>query len=145
MWRAIVATVIMSSPAAAFADSISSLTQCVADSTTGKQRKELARWIFLSMSSHPDLRQYIGTKAENDIEPTNKVTADLYVALISEQCAKEANAAFKEHGSAAIVKAFEVLGALAMQELMSNKETEAAMGAFEKYVDASKVQAALAR
>jgi hypothetical protein len=28
----------------------------MADSSTGKDRKELARWIFVAMSSHPELK-----------------------------------------------------------------------------------------
>jgi hypothetical protein len=29
-------------------------SSCMADSSTGKDRKELARWIFVAMSSHPN-------------------------------------------------------------------------------------------
>lgn len=81
----------------------------------------------------------------SDVEPANKATADLYVTLLTEQCRKEANMAFKAYGTAAIGKAFEVLGSLAMQELMANKDAQEAMGAFEKYVDTAKVQAVLSK
>ncbi len=95
------------------------------------------------MSSHPELRQYASSEAGRVVDSTNQTVAALFESLITESCASEAKAAFREKGSAGIGSAFEALGALAMQELMSNDDVKAAMGAFEKYVDNGKVNAVL--
>ena len=50
----------------------------------------------------------------------------------------------KDGGAVAIQVAFQSLGQLAMQELMSNKDVAANMGAFEKYLDKDKLNKALA-
>lgn len=143
MLRLILVAILMQIPGIALADSTAALSSCVTDSTSGKQRKELARWIFLGMSAHPDLKPYTSSEADSAREMADKSTASLFELLITDQCATEANAAFNEHGTAGLEVAFEALGRLAMLELMSNEEAKAALGAFERYIDTSKIHAAL--
>lgn len=52
--------VIITTPALAgpYTDALGS---CLADNTTGKDRKELARWIFVAMSAHPEMRDLSNT------------------------------------------------------------------------------------
>jgi hypothetical protein len=33
------------------------LSTCFADRTSGKDRKDLARWIFLAMAAHPEMKE----------------------------------------------------------------------------------------
>lgn len=143
MLRLILVALLLHLPSVASADTSELLSTCVTDNTSGKDRKDLARWILLAMSSHPEFRQYASSEAGRVTDSTNQSVAALFESLITESCAGEANAAFKEKGSAGIGSAFEALGALAMQELMSNEDVKAAMGAFEKYVDSGKVNAVL--
>ena len=145
MLRLLLALVFMQLPCLAIADTAAALSSCVADNTSGKQRKELARWVFLAMAAHPDLRQFTSSDIDAARESTDKSTATLFELLITEQCATEANAAYKEHGTPGLQVAFEALGRLAMMELMSNESASSAMNAFEKYVDSSKVNAALTK
>lgn len=143
MLRILLIAILTQLPCFAFADTTAALSTCVADNTSGKQRKDLARWVFLSMAAHPDLKQYTSPEADVARTPTDKSVATLFEFLITEQCATEANATFTELGTPGLQVAFETLGRLAMQELMSNADANAAMATFERYVDNEKVNAAL--
>jgi hypothetical protein len=52
---------------------------------------------------------------------------------------RQTQAAFKEGGAKAIEIAFQTLGQLAMQELMTNPDVNASMARFEKSLDQSKL------
>jgi len=120
------------------------LSSCLADNTSGKDRKDLAKWVFLAMASHPEIRQYASADAAAGSQDTYKVTAALFTRLLADDCARQTQAAVKDGGAVAIQVAFQSLGQLAMQELMSNKDVAANMGAFEKYLDKDKLNKALA-
>ncbi|KQY87142.1 MULTISPECIES: hypothetical protein [Roseateles] len=115
---------------------------CLGDSTTGKDRKDLARWIFVAMSAHPEIKPLSNvpdaTRAEAD-----EGVAQLLTALLTERCRVQAREAAQQEGSAGFVTAFQKLGELAMKELMTNPEVGAAMGGFERRIDRAKVEAAL--
>jgi hypothetical protein len=119
------------------------LAACLGDNTTGKDRKELARWIFVAMSSHPDIKPL---SAVNDThrDEADVSAAKLFDALLTERCRKQASEAIQQEGQVGMFTAFQTLGALAMQELMGNPEVTAAVSRFEQRLDRAKVEAALA-
>lgn len=122
-----------------YADAIG---QCFANSTTGKDRIELARWVFASMALHPDVVSSSSITSQKR-EAINRTTGALFNRLLAENCAKEVKEAVKFEGQGALKTAFESLGKLAMQELMSNPAVGAGFSGFEKYVDMKKVKKAL--
>ena len=111
---------------------------CLADGTNGKERKALARWIFLGMSMHPEMRGLTSATALTR-EDANRAVGQVFTRLVTETCPKEFRALAQAEGQAALVKAFEFLGRLAMQELMTNDEAKGAFGEFEKFVDRAKI------
>lgn len=118
------------------------LAQCLAETTNGKDRKDLARWVFFAMAAHPEIRQYTSQAARAAENDTHKVMADLFTRLLADACVSQTQAAFKEGGPKAIEVAFQTLGQLAMQELMANPEVTASMGRFEKLLDQGKMRQA---
>jgi hypothetical protein len=118
------------------------LSQCLADSTSGKDRKDLARWVFFAMASHPEIKQFTSPSLAAASEDTHKVMAATFTRLLTDACLTQTQAAFKAGGSKAIEVAFQTLGALAMQELMSNPEVSTNMGKFEKLIDQGKLSKA---
>ncbi len=122
-----------------YADAIG---QCFANSTTGKDRIELARWIFSSMALHPDVVSSSAITPQKR-EAINQSTGALFNRLMAENCTKEVKEAIKFEGQGALKTAFESLGKLAMQELMSNPAVGAGFSGFEKYVDMPKLKKAL--
>lgn len=119
------------------------LATCLADSTTGKDRKELARWIFVAMSAHPGMRDLAANSPETS-EQINKTMGALVTRLLTESCPREVQAVVKGTESAQGMRsAFEALGRLAMAELTSNADVAASISKFEGYVDRPKVSAVL--
>lgn len=115
------------------------LSRCFADSTTGKDRKDLARWIFLAMAVHPEIKQYSSPDAAKAAEDTDKLVAAMITRLLSESCLQQTQAAVKQGGPTAVHGAFQLLGQLAMQELMSDGKVASSMSSFQKYVDQNKL------
>jgi len=114
--------------------------KCLADNTTGKDRKELAAWIFVAMAAHPELRD-LATTSPGAGDKTARAMGALVTRLLTESCAKEVQALARAESSDAVTKAFETLGRLAMLELTSNAEVATSATAFERYVDKAKINA----
>ena len=118
------------------------LGKCLSDSSTGKDRKDLAKWIFVAMSAHPEIGS-ISRASPESIESIQRTSAALFTRLISEACPSEMRAVIKSDGTEGIKVSFEYLGKMAMQELMSNAQVSGAIGGIERYVDKAKVEPVL--
>src|SRR5664279_2796944 len=116
------------------------LGRCLADNTTGKDRKDLARWIFVAMAAHPEIRDLARVSPEAGEKASREMGA-LVTRLLSESCPKEVQSVARGEGGQAMKKAFETLGRLAMLELTSNAEVGASVAGFERYVDKAKLTA----
>lgn len=115
------------------------LSICIADNTTGKERKILARWIFSAISVHPEMRD-ISTTTEKTRQRIDEETGNIVTKLITDSCSLQAKVALDVEGSSSFEFAFSSLGKIAMQELMSNKEVNASISNFEKYLDKKKFE-----
>ena len=120
------------------------LSTCVADNTTGKDRKDLAQWIFVAMTVHPDIQPY-SQVSEDDRDGLDRKLAALATKLITEDCRAQAKAAIESDGSESFKVAFGALGQLAMQELMSDPSVNEAVGRYAKYLDKAKFEAAFSK
>ena len=122
--------------------SVEVFARCLAENTTGKDRKDFARWLFVSMGAHPTMREIAKIPADA-AEESSKTAGLLLTRLLADSCPKEAQAAFKAvGGTSAMQGAFSLIGQLAMQELMSDKEVAAGMAVLEKYLDSARIQTA---
>lgn len=138
---ALVGLTITISPAIA-GPATDALITCMTDNTTGKDRKELARWFFLIMSAHPEIQSYSNV-TEKDREQLDRTIAAIVTKLLTGDCLVQAKLAMEKEGSEApLVKAFGVMGKLAMQEIMTNSNVSSATSSFAKYLDAKKLNAA---
>ena len=54
----VVVAVLFAVSAPAQAQPVEALRTCLMDSTSGKDRKDLVKWIFFAMAAHPELKQY---------------------------------------------------------------------------------------
>lgn len=131
-------------PAAGAQPAVDTFSRCLADHTTGKDRKDLARWIFVAMGAHPEMRA-IAELAPTAPQESSKTAGELFTRLIVESCPEQARAAVQLAGGAAIQAGFNMLGQLAMQELMSDRDVAARMGLLEQYVDSTRLQSVLGR
>ncbi len=137
------AALLTTAPPAVAQPAVQALTTCVADATSGRDRKDLARWVFLAMSKHPEIQQYATPAAAAASEDSSRFMARLFTRLMTEACTNEVKAAVQVAGTGAIQAAFQNLGQLAMQELMSDKAVNESMSAFERHLDQKRIGEAL--
>jgi hypothetical protein len=121
---------------------VEALGRCLADNTSGKDRKDLARWLFAAMTAHPEMKP-LSAAGPEAIDAASRTAAAIFTRLLADTCAKEIRAAVQSGGPAALQSGFQVLGQLAMQELMTNPDVGAAMAVLDRHIDKAKVDAAL--
>ena len=113
------------------------LATCLTDSLSGKERKKLAKWIYFGMSEHSTIKPH-SSISELDKDTMNLQIARLLTRLLAEDCLTEAKAAITRGEQDALSKAFEVVGQVAMQELMNEPSVTQALIEYAKYLDEEK-------
>ncbi len=131
-----------SAPLAAAAAPADDLANCLKDNTTGKDRKDLARWVFLSISVHPDMRPD-SNATEATRTAANKNMAELVTRLLTERCATETRAVAGANAREAMRNAFRLLGEVAVMELTTNQDVAKSIEGFTQYLDIKKFEAVL--
>lgn len=110
---------------------------CMVDALNGKERKNLAKWIFFSIAAHPDIKSY-STASPKDIKESDKFVGKLITRLLVVDCQNELKKANKSD-PLAVQKGFELVGKVAMQELMTNKDVMNTLTNYAKYADQEKI------
>jgi hypothetical protein len=142
-------TGLASLPADQAAQPADALKTCLTDNTSGRDRKDLAKWIFLAMAAHPELKQYAGPSTVEATDESSRMMASLIMRLLTQSCLAETQAVVRSsQGSETLSQsfriAFESLGKLAMQELMNDKDVQGSMAQFEHHFDQKRFVEALA-
>ncbi|MBO9679743.1 hypothetical protein [Paenacidovorax monticola] len=114
------------------------LSTCFADHTSGKDRKELAKWVFAAMASHPEIRE-LSQIPQAEREKIDRSVGATVTRLLTESCPQQTRQAIRSDGQSAFKASFGILGQLAMQELMSNPAVRASFGGIEHHVDQKKI------
>ena len=117
------------------------LGNCMVDSLTGKERKQLARWIFFAIAAHPEIKPYSIT-TEEDIRQCDEITGKLITRLLTEDCPDELKMA-NNLDPMSLQNAFGLVGQVAMQELMANEDVRKAISNYVRYVDQEKINSVL--
>lgn len=115
------------------------MSRCLVSNTSAKDKTDLVRWIFAISALHPDLGS-VAAVTEQQRDDMNRKVAGLLERLLTESCRKQTQEALKYEGSAAMQLSFQVLGQVAMQELMSDAVVANGFAGFSKYVDKSKLK-----
>lgn len=119
-----------------------SLGVCMVDSMTGKERKQIAQWLFFAMAAHPDMQEF-SKVTENAQKKANEFIGKLLTRLLTENCPTQAKQAMEKKGSVAMNDAFGLVGKVAMQELMTNKGVTDSISGFEKFIDKEKINSVM--
>lgn len=135
---AAIACSLMAPPIAMATPASEALGTCMVDSLNGKERKELAQWIFFAMAAHPDIKIYSKVTPDDQTE-VDKYVGNLVTRLLTVDCSQQTKNATKEDSRKALEDAFGLVGKVAMQELMSNKEVATSLYGYAKYVDKQKL------
>lgn len=128
--------------AASASPSIDAVGTCLTDHSDGRDRKDLVGWIFLAIARHPDIGAMSAASAEA-IELSDRRVGALFTRLLAEDCPGPVRAMLAEHGPSAMAKAFEILGRVAMTELMGHPDVAVALSGLEAHFDQARIDAAL--
>jgi hypothetical protein len=109
------------------------LSQCVALKTTGADRLLTARWLLAMMTKSPQIGEFSTVDADRTKE-LNRDFANLFTRIITKDCAAE----MRPVAAVSVVDAFgqvgKDLGEIAMNELMSDKAVDKAMGEYAAFL-----------
>ena len=136
---AAVALAVVTAPMAATAQTAdgeeTALAQCVQLSTSGKDRILTARWLMGALGSAPQLQDIVHIDQQLR-QQSDVAMAALFTRLLTVDCLAEAKPIFKRDArGAGIREAFEVLGQIAVQELMGGDPNGGTMGSFANYLN----------
>ncbi|WP_375749602.1 hypothetical protein [Vibrio sp. HN007] len=106
---------------------------CTVDSLSVKDKHNLARWIFFSIAAHPQMGEY-SKITDSDRLATDKKVGRLITKLLVDDCPDELRVANKEDPYA-VERAFEYIGQVAMQELLTAEEVNNAITGYIEYTD----------
>ena len=116
---------------------------CLVDNLNGKERKKLAKWVYLAMAAHPEIKPLSKASAD-DIEESNKYIGALITKLLTVNCPSELNTATKSNRNA-LKQGFRLVGQVAMGELMANKAVKESISSYLNYIDIDKIKAVTAK
>jgi hypothetical protein len=116
--------------------------RCLAEHASAADRKQLARWMWLSMGEHAE------AKAVAPLQPELRARADaaigqLVTRLMADDCAAEMRSAVGMDGAVAIRSASSALGQLALRELLSDPAVQKSIEAFTESMDDKRLDQAL--
>jgi len=137
IFKAILCIAAMLMTGLATANDTQKLSVCLTDSLTGKERKVLIKWVYFAMASHPELEKNSSISTEERLS-THKEIGALVTRLFVENCPDEIVAAQKSDPEA-IRKAFEFVGRVAMQELITHESVMKDISGYIKYTDQQKI------
>jgi hypothetical protein len=120
---------------------VGNLGGCLVESLNGKERKELAKWIFFAIAAHPEMKSY-SSVSDKDIKETDEFVGKLITRLLAENCPGDLQKAYKAD-PLAIQKALELVGRVAMQELMTDQNVTKSISNYVHYVDEGKINKVL--
>lgn len=121
--------------------STDALSTCLVDQLNGKERKSLAKWIFFAIGAHPEIKSFLNA-SPSDIQASDKIMGALITRLLTVDCSAQLRTAYSSD-PASIEKAFEVVGKIAMQELMTSDEVQKAITNYAQFADRAKIGKAL--
>jgi hypothetical protein len=118
------------------------LGSCMVDSLNGKERKQLARWIFFAIAAHPEINSFSNV-TQNDLDTTDEIIGKLITRLLVKDCPEELKAANRAN-PLAVQQSFELVGQVAVQELMNDEHVLQAITNYSRYTDLETISALLA-
>jgi hypothetical protein len=110
------------------------LSVCLVQNTSTPEKQVLLTWVYAAMSAHPKVYEMSNVTLEQGDE-ISKQMAEIFNELITVRCKDETIEAFRYEGQATFEESFQVLGEVAMTELMTNNKVNSYMEGFTKYLD----------
>lgn len=134
IWRALALGLALSTSAAA-QTTPEGLTRCLTQHTSAADRQAMARWVFVTLSSHPDLTPYASAQAAKDTRHIQANMAQTLTRLMTENCARETKQTLRQGGPAAIQEAFTTVARQALSDVLGHPNVAASLGGTMAHID----------
>ena len=118
------------------------MARCLVKTTTPADRTVLARWVFLAIALHPEVKPFLSV-SDAERNELNRAFAKLFEVLLTESCRSQAQEAIKYEGPSAFEASFQILGQVASRELFSHPDVARSMADVMKHLDKQKLEAVL--
>lgn len=115
------------------------LAKCLVRSASPSDQNQFMRWMFSTLSVHPEIRDLAEIPAETR-DAIQTSAGALFERLMTVDCRTEVVAALKFEGVLAFQQSFKVLGEIAARGLFSAPEVAEAMSGLELKVDQEKMK-----
>src|SRR6201999_1820595 len=113
------------------------LAKCFVQSSSTDDKTHFVDWMFAELSLNPSVAPLSSVTDEQRDAFTRK-SADYYQRLLFKDCRQQSVDALKYEGTAALVTGFQIMGEVAVRELMNNAKTRAGMATLSASVDKNK-------
>lgn len=110
------------------------LGKCIVGTLSASDRQDIARWVFGSMSFHPEVKQLSAENAKATQEAAQKVGA-IFTRVLRDTCSTEVREAANAGGPPVVLSAINFFTQIGIQELMTNKAVLTIHSSFSKYAD----------
>jgi GTP cyclohydrolase III len=122
-------------------DAGSELALCLTQKASAQDRKDFARWAFLTMASHPDYVDLMKPTVAASREEATRAAGALATRLVTETCRDAALKAVADRNALAFQNGFAALGQMAMLEVVGNPEVMRSMSSMDAFLDREKLEA----
>lgn len=116
------------------------LSKCLVTKASGEDKTLLIRWIFSAMASNASVSK-MADVSDAEKHSISVATGGLIQRLLTVDCHAEAVAALKADGAVVIETSFELLGKVAMREIMTDPAVASQLAAIQEGADQSKMTA----
>lgn len=113
------------------------LAACLKQHTTAADRQAMARWVFVTLSSHPDLTPYASAQASQETPRIQGQMAQTLTRLVTENCARETKQALRQGGPAHIQKALTGVARQSLTDLVAHPSVATHLGGTVGQIDPS--------
>lgn len=111
-------------------------TECLLKNTSERDKTILVKWMYIGMGQHPVLKREFPI-SESQKESANIAVADYITYIITSSCYEETKNVMTHEGEEAFVKAFELLGELAMMLVVEDIDVINSFEDYLQYLDES--------
>lgn len=115
------------------------LGKCLVESSTGRDKVALAKWVFVAISAHSEVKA-LSAVTDADREAATRAFADIVTRLLTVDCREKTKKAFRYEGAQAFQTSFALLGQVAMQYLFEDANVANSLSEFEKHMDSEKIK-----
>lgn len=134
IWHTLAFSLILSTSATA-QNTTDGLTRCLTKHISATDRQSMARWVFVTLSSHPDLTPYASAQAARETRSIQANMAKTLTRLMTENCARETKQTLRQGGTAAIQKAVTTVARQAISEVLSHTSVTASLSGTMAHIE----------